>query len=528
MGYSSKRQIPLVVRRAARAAGEGASAAELPVVAYVRMSTEHQQYSIANQLDRIKDYASRRRMRVIRAFEDDGKSGLRIDGREGLQELIRIVQCGAADFRAILVYDVSRWGRFQDADESGYYEYLCRRAGITVHYCAEEFENDGSPSSNIIKSVKRSMAGEYSRELSTKVFQGACRLIRLGYKQGGTAGFGLRRMVIDPAGNPRGILEAGQQKFLATDRVVLVPGPDEEVKVVRKIFADYVLRGLSSDKIAEELNTRGIPNEQGRKWKGQAVHNLLCNEKYIGNLVYCRHTQRLSTRMVLNPPEKWIRVEGVFPAIVDQELFCRAVEIRRQRRVGYTDEELLAALKELLLRKGRLSGELLKAEHGMPAASTYAYRWGSLIAAYNLIGYGTQRDRQSYRVNRELAAKRGEVLRTVEAELRARGVAVTVHSDRGILEAQEVSVYVVCARCQRTKYRTLQWTVGTKPATDLTLVVRMAEDHQTVWDYFLFPSLDRRETVVLRPHNHLLIEAYRCMNLDRLVGLLTRQTVETA
>ncbi|NDE88126.1 MAG: hypothetical protein EB048_11155, partial [Gammaproteobacteria bacterium] len=37
-----------------------------------------------------------------------------------------------------------------------------------------------SPTSNIIKSVKRSMAGEYSRELSTKVFQGACRLIQLG------------------------------------------------------------------------------------------------------------------------------------------------------------------------------------------------------------------------------------------------------------------------------------------------------------------------------------------------------------
>ena len=43
--------------------------------------------------------------------------------------------------------------------------------------------------STIIKGVKRTMAGEYSRELSTKVFQGACRLIQLGYKQGGTAGF---------------------------------------------------------------------------------------------------------------------------------------------------------------------------------------------------------------------------------------------------------------------------------------------------------------------------------------------------
>lgn len=66
----------------------------------------------------------------------------------------------------ILVYDVSRWGRFQDADESAHYEYICKRAGIQVAYCAEQFENDGSPVSTIVKSLKRAMASEYSRERS--------------------------------------------------------------------------------------------------------------------------------------------------------------------------------------------------------------------------------------------------------------------------------------------------------------------------------------------------------------------------
>ena len=61
-----------------------------------------------------------------------------------------------------------------------YYEYICRRADIQVAYCAEQFENDGSPVSTIVKGVKRAMAGEYSRELSTKVFAGQCRLIELG------------------------------------------------------------------------------------------------------------------------------------------------------------------------------------------------------------------------------------------------------------------------------------------------------------------------------------------------------------
>jgi DNA invertase Pin-like site-specific DNA recombinase len=167
---------------------------------YVRMSTEHQQYSTDNQRQRIQEYASLRNIEIVKTYADEGKSGLRIDGRKALQQLIDDVQHGRANFQTILVYDVSRWGRFQDADESAYYEHICKRAGITVAYCAEQFENDGSPVSTIVKGVKRAMAGEYSRELSTKVFAGQCRLIELGFRQGGVAGYGLKRvLVINPA-----------------------------------------------------------------------------------------------------------------------------------------------------------------------------------------------------------------------------------------------------------------------------------------------------------------------------------------
>src|SRR5437870_3922304 len=144
------------------------------------MSTEHQQYSTSNQEDAIRDYAIARGYTIIRTYADAGKSGLNVAGRESLRKLIADVQSGQADYTAILVYDVSRWGRFQDADESAYYEYICKRAGIGVIYCAEQFENDGSPVSTIVKGVKRAMAGEYSRELSAKVFKGQCKLVELG------------------------------------------------------------------------------------------------------------------------------------------------------------------------------------------------------------------------------------------------------------------------------------------------------------------------------------------------------------
>ena len=83
---------------------------------YVRMSTEHQQYSTENQGDKIREYALRRGIEIVQTYADEGKSGLRIDGRQALQRLIADVQNGRADFQIILVYDVSRWGRFQDAN----------------------------------------------------------------------------------------------------------------------------------------------------------------------------------------------------------------------------------------------------------------------------------------------------------------------------------------------------------------------------------------------------------------------------
>src|SRR5690348_7457603 len=84
---------------------------------YVRMSTEHQQYSTENQMDAIRRYAESRKMQIVRTYSDEARSGLNIEGRHGLRDLIAEVENGRADYTEILVYDVSRWGRFQDVDE---------------------------------------------------------------------------------------------------------------------------------------------------------------------------------------------------------------------------------------------------------------------------------------------------------------------------------------------------------------------------------------------------------------------------
>ena len=97
--------------------------------AYVRMSTDLQKYSTENQISAIEKYAKEHDLEIVRTYADEGKSGLQVKGRDALQNMIADVEGKKADYSVILVLDVTRWGRFQNSDESAYYEFLCFREG---------------------------------------------------------------------------------------------------------------------------------------------------------------------------------------------------------------------------------------------------------------------------------------------------------------------------------------------------------------------------------------------------------------
>jgi DNA invertase Pin-like site-specific DNA recombinase len=254
------------------------SSSSLRAAQYVRMSTDYQRYSIENQAAVIATYAKMHQLAIIRTYSDKGQSGLKIKNRSGLIQLLEDVQSGRADFDHILVYDVSRWGRFQDTDERAHYEFICKKAGMKVAYCAEQFDNDGTMMSNILKNLKRVMAAEYSRELSVKVHAGASRCARMGFMLGGQPSYGLRRQLVDEKLRPKATLENGDRKYLVTDRVKLIPGTDDEKKIVRWIFEQF-LQQKSETAIARELNRATIPTNRGRPWNRALIGRLGVNPR---------------------------------------------------------------------------------------------------------------------------------------------------------------------------------------------------------------------------------------------------------
>jgi DNA invertase Pin-like site-specific DNA recombinase len=359
----------------------------VPAAEYLRVSTERQEYSLDCQSARIAKYARENGFAVCHTYCDGAKSGLEIGRRTGLSQLLQDVVGGKQSYKAVLVYDVSRWGRFQDPDEAAHYEFLCKAAGVQVHYCAEQFSNDGHPANLILKTLKRVMAAEYSRELSDKVFAGMTQVVRRGFRSGAHPGYGFRRMLISADGIPRQQLSAGEQKNIATDRVVLVPGPPNEVFCVREIYRLFISENKTFAGIAAELDQKGAPFLNGKRWSDHAVKRILTHPKYKGTAIYNRTTEKLCSKSRKVPESEWIIVPDAFEPLVEARTFEAAQEALRQRFWHRSNEQVLDQLKSILKTHGHLSTAILRL-HGLSPGGLN-HRFGSLIKAYDLIGYQT-------------------------------------------------------------------------------------------------------------------------------------------
>jgi DNA invertase Pin-like site-specific DNA recombinase len=497
---------------------------------YLRMSTEHQQYSTENQAVAIEAYAQSHAFEIVQTYLDTARSGVVLRRRLGLQRLLQDVVRGNCHYRAILVYDVSRWGRFQDTDEAAHYEFVCKSAGIPVHYCAEAFANDGSMSSLIMKTLKRTMAGEYSRELGDKVLAGQKRLAALGFKQGGRAGYGLRRVLITPDRTPKQTLAFGERKSIATDRVVLEPGRPDEVECVRGIFRMLIDEGRTVHGIARELNRRRVAYTGRSSWDYQAVCNILTHPKYVGCHAFARTTSRLYTPSVKRPQAEWILTPGAFKPVVDRETFDRAQEVLRARTYNKSDEQILGDLQALLKSEGRLTLKIIKESRCTPSPSTYRKRFGSLRQAYATIGYGSPDQFGRIDLRRKTIALREELIqRIVSASEGAVSVVKLSGRWRSRLRMPDGRVVsVVVVRAVRVWKNAVRWIVDRhqEERNFVTLVTRLNERNDGFLDFHIFRQIKQQRRFRVSLNDPWLKQGQSLRDLSRLseqVRLLLRR-----
>lgn len=501
-------------------------------VQYLRMSTEHQKYSFYNQSSFNQRYAEQHNIELLISYLDPGKSGVSVSGRLGFQQLIDDVVYHRINIDVVLVYDVSRFGRFPDIDESAYYHHLFKLHGVDVIYCAEPMSEDYPEASMYILNSQRIGAAVLSRNLSQKVFAGQVNLIKRGFRQGGTPGFGLRRRLVDEHLQTKCELMPGQRKSLQTDRVILVPGPVNEVETVNLIFDMFNEQSKPERVIASELNRKGICAENGGIWTRGKIHQILTNEKYIGNNVYNRTSFKLKHRFVRNPESEWVRYNNAWQPVVSERKFLLAQEIIQNRSRRLSDDELLTSLKSLLACKGRLSGFLIDEDDFMPSSSVYRSRFGGLLKAYALIGYSPEHDYSYIKINNFLRGYHKGIVYDVIAEINAVYGWVETESSCSYMRVNdEFSLSIIISRCHIRPSGKRQWRIRFDKglAADITIVVRMDENNCEPLDYYILPAVDcLYQELLMVDMNPFYLELYRFPSLSSFFTLTERTVLMEA
>ena len=500
------------------------------VAQYLRMSTDHQQYSLHNQSEYIKDYAEKNNMEIAYTYDDAGKSGVSIIGRHSLQQLLSDVEQKKIDIQAVLFYDVSRFGRFQNSDEAAYYSFLFERNGVDLIYCSEPIPTKDFPlESSVILNIKRSSAAYHSRNLSEKVFIGQVNLIKLGYHQGGMAGYGLRRLLVDENGIAKEILNFRKRKSIQTDRVILIPGPKNEIKIVNRIYDLFIDSNVPEFIIAERLNEQSIPAENGTSWTRAKIHQILTNEKYIGNNIYNKTSSKLKSRLVKNPKHEWIRCDKAYKPIISKKKYNKAQEIIQLRSIHLTNEDLLEKLKEKLESNGKLSGFIIDEDDTGPSSSVYRTRFGGLLRAYTLIGYKPEHDYSYIQINEALRSFYSGIIEDFKGEILKSNCYIDEYKYAPMLYINdELLISVLITKCTPMKSGKLRWKVrfDNSQKADITIVIRMDSQNISPLDFYIIPKIENEYSKMCMTETYnIRLDLYRFDNLDKLLQIITRMKV---
>lgn len=300
-------------------------------VAYYRHSAEDkQENSVPLQRAFVRDLLQKENVELIHEEADEGVSGLIAD-RPALQRLFRdwVLNENATKFDYVVVFDVSRWGRFEDSDEAGYYEFQCKQMGKEVIYARRGFPTKQEKGmSQVQTAFERWMSFKYSEKLSEDVIQGCINISKQGYSVGGQAPYGLARMLLsdEDKRKPIRIMQPGERKSVANERITFVPRGDQTTETVKDIFEYFLEDNLDPTEIAKTLNDRGIVSSNGGGWNRSKVYRILCNPSYKGTLIYNKNWGRLKRKKRRNPISDWVVYNNAFQAIVDSDRYNLAQE----------------------------------------------------------------------------------------------------------------------------------------------------------------------------------------------------------
>ena len=353
-------------------------------------------------------------------------------------------------------------------------------------------QNTENQTRRLTKDLKRAMAAEFSRELGVKVLAAQRLIASNGFRVGGTPGYGFRRMLTSADGHNKRILNVNERKSFSSDNVVLVPGPRHEVECIRTIFDLAADKRNTPLRIAKELNDRRVKFIGGKPWNESNIYRILKNEKYMGNQTWGKtHKYRVCS------PENWIRKPNAFSALITHDQFAKAQKAihKRANWPKTPDELLIKQMKRVLRKEGQLTERLLQ-KHGHFGYRRYVSRLGSVIRAYEIVGYhaparvlrGMERKEKIKQIRSELVVELKKLF-----PLQLRMIRLPGQVQRQVVELEH-NMYVaiqICRPSESTVSGNPRWVLRAQPKEKglATLICTCAESLDRITRFYVVPDL---------------------------------------
>ena len=279
----------------------------LRVAAYTRVSTdsEDQLNSFAAQNHYYSEKIAKNcEWKMVGIYADEGITGTSVEKRKEFQRMMEDCREGLID--QILVKSISRFARNTEDCLKAIREL--KELGVNVRFERESIDTI-HVSSELITSIYASFAQKESESISGNRQWSYWRSMENGTFNTCYAPVGFDLI--------NGKLTINEQ----------------EAPVIQQIFIEY-LNGQNSREIAADLNKKLA---LGRFWRREAVDYILQNERYAGNALLQKHytTESFPRQKKVNHGERpMYYVNGSNDAIISQEIFNRAQDLRKKRKTA--------------------------------------------------------------------------------------------------------------------------------------------------------------------------------------------------
>ena len=274
----------------------------IKVYLYTRVSTAMQidGYSLEAQRNRMRAYAEFNNFEIVGEYEDAGKSGKSIEGRQQFQQMLKDIQNNKDGVSYVLVFKLSRFGR-NAADVLSTLQVM-QDYGVNL-ICVEDGIDSSKDAGKLMISVLSAVAEIERENIRVQTMEGRMQKAKEGRWNGGFAPYG----------------------YSLVDGNLVIN--EEEAKAIRLIFKLYITMEMGANGVAAYLANHGIkkiPRQNGKTelFTAHFIRMIIANPVYCGKIAYGRrktekvHGTRNEYRLVKQ--EDFLVVDGLHEALISE------------------------------------------------------------------------------------------------------------------------------------------------------------------------------------------------------------------